>query len=175
MFVCDELVLPEVLAEDHQNLVDQLQQPLYLGLPTAGAKLLYVLAKLRNAEPQLLLHLQEELVKTRQFLELLLNVEIEHSVLFGLLHSHRTPARQLFPDFLELFADGEDEADGLLCLLLQLHYLEEVFVFEFSEIFEGEVAVAVAAFAPASADVLLALLMMKDEVGSSEDPAFFAF
>lgn len=175
MLVSDELVLPEVFAQDHQNLVDQLQQALHLGLPAAHAELLYVLAELGNAEAQLLLHLKKELGEARQLLKLLLDVQVEHSVLLRLLHPHRVPPRQLLPDLFELLADGENEANGFLCLFLQLHDLEEVFVFELGEIFEGEAAVAVAALTPPSADVLLALLMMKDEVGASEDPALFAF
>ena len=67
-----------------------------------------------------------------------------------------------------------DAADGLLGLLFQFHYLEEVFVLELSEILEGEEAAAVATVTPSSADVLFALFVMEDEVCPPQNPALLA-
>jgi hypothetical protein len=130
-----------------------------------------VLAELANAEAQLLLHLQEEFGQVCQFLEFQLDVLVQHAVLVGLVPAHRLPSVQLLPDLLELPSDGEDEPDGLLRLLLQLDDFEEVFVFELSEVLEGEAAVALAAVSPARANVLPTLLVVEDQVGALQYPA----
>lgn len=111
----------------------------------------------------------------RQLDQLLLYIHIQCLKLSKCGFGQRLSISKATFNILELLPNRKDEPDGLLSLLIQLLYLEEILILKLSEVVDRQIAVELPSLFPASADVFAALLVVEDQVGAFQDPALFAF